>query len=242
MEWLRILSDFAETGQRRFEERLPEIQDLPRGKYLRRKRELLNEPEVAFYRSTSPPASVRAVEELGPVPGELRQLLEWSDGVGALKAAPEVVEIQIFGVQGIQQFKAMARHLVDRDELFPPVFGKLLIFGSDFARRHLAIWTGDAVTPAPVLLVDLEDREILVVSHSLDLFFQRIAFALIHGIRFRVGTRSTQLRDFIKDSEPGLTYPPKVKGQTQFSFDRVSCFPESWRSLLSENDLSFRPD
>lgn len=239
MEWLTTLSDYAETGRRRFKERLSEIRILPRGEYLRCKRDLIYETAVAFYRSTRSPASAHAIEEIGPVPLELRTLLEWSDGVGGVS---DVLEIQIYGVEAIQQFKALARNLVDRDELFPPVLKNLLIFGSDFTGRHLATWTDDAVKPAPVLLVDLEEREILLASHSLDLFFQRIAFALNNGIPFRVGTRSTQLRSYIKEYEAEPTYPPKAKGQTQFSFDRVDGFPESWRSLLCERDLSFRLD
>lgn len=239
MEWLRTLSDYAEIGRRRFDERLPEIEDLPRGMYLRQKRDLINEPAVTFYRSTSSPASAVAIKELGPIPLELRTLLEWSDGVAGSSG---VLEIQIHGVEGIQQLKAMARNLVDRDELFPPVLKKLLVFGSDCTHRLLATWTSDQVIPPPVLLVDLEGREILTLSQSLDVFFQRIAFALTHEIPFRIGTRSTLLRGFIKESEPRPTYPPKVKGQTQFYFDSVSSFPDAWQSLLCENDLSFRLD
>ena len=242
MEWLRRLGEYAEVGRRRFEERLPEIEGLPRGQFLRHKRDLLDEPAVAFYRSTSPPAKVGVIEGLGPIPAELRAFLAWSDGIVNPTATRQILELQVFGVEGIQRYKAMARDLVDRDELFPPVFRKLMIFGSDLAHRLLATWIDDAIKPVPVLLIDMELREILVVSHSLGLFFPRVAFALAHEIPFRIGTRSKQLREFITDSEPRPIYPPKVKGQTQFLFDEVSGFPNSWQSLLSEDDRSFRLD
>ena len=242
MGWLVSFGEHAEVGRRRYEQRLSEIEGLPRGEFLRHKRDLLNEPTVAFWRSTSPSAGSRAIDELGLIPDELRALLNQTDGIVNLVATRQMLELQIFGVEGIRQYKAMAADLVVRDELFPPVFRKLLIFGNDFGHRLLATWVDDTMKSVPVLLVDTEKREILVISHSFGLFFQRVAFALSHEIPFRIGARSQQLREFITRSEPGPTYPPKLKGQTQFLFDDVGGFPRAWQSLLSEGDRSFRLD
>jgi len=242
IHWLRNLSEYTELGRRRYEGRLSEIQDLPRGQYLRHKRELLDEPTVAFYRSTNPAAEPEEVEEIGYLPNELRALLSWSDGLSNLTATSPILEVQIYGVENIGKFIAMGSQLVDRDELFPPIFKKLLFFGSDYGQRHLAVWVTSEMVSSPVLLVDMEAREILVLSHSLSLFFERICFCINNEIPFRIGTRSRKLRSFIADSEPGLTYPPKVKSQTMFRFDKIEDFPSSWQAMLTEADRSFRID
>lgn len=240
IEWLKNLNEYAELGRCRYEERLSEINGLPRGQYLRHKQDLLNEPAVVFHRSTNPAAELDALEGVGPIPEELRALLSWSDGLVNSTATRPILEVQIYGVESIGKFKAMGRDLVDRDELFPPLLKKLLFIGSDFGHRHLAVWVTPEIESSPVLLVDLAERTILILSHSLRLFFQRISFSIAAEIPFKVGTRSKKLRSFVVDSEPGPTYPPKVKGQTVFLFDDVWGFPSTWQAFLSDDDRSFR--
>lgn len=242
IDWLKDLRKFAELGRCRYEERLSEIDGLPRGQFLRHKRELLDEPSVSFYRSTTSVAEPAAANGIGPLPDELEKLLAWSDGLANSTALNPILEIQIFGAEDIRKFRIMGRQLVYEDGLFPPVFTKLLAFGNDYGRRHLAVWAADYAGDSPVLLVDTEQREILIVSYSLDLFFQRVSFSIASGIPFRIESRSKQLRNFISESEPGPVYPPKAKGKTLFFFDKVEDFPSSWQSLLSDDDRSSRLD
>ena len=116
MDWLEALSDYADSGRRRFDERMSEIEDLPRGQYLKQKYELTDEPAVAIYRSTSPPASAAEIDKIGPVPGELQALLEWSDGLSDSAMFRKSLEIQLFGVKSILEYQRVAREVVDRDD------------------------------------------------------------------------------------------------------------------------------
>lgn len=241
MNWLNDLRAFAEVGRQRYESRLAAIKNLPRGQYLREKQKLVNEPEVVLYRSTHPPVFSNA-DEAGAMPDELKALLAWSNGLLNLRATAQILEVQVYGVESIRDFRAMGQDLVDRDELFPPVFKRLLIFGSDLGRRHLAVWSDVEIPQSPVLLIDPEERELLIVSHSLQLFFQRMAFAIAKNIPFRIGSRSKPLREFVAEHEAGPVYPPKVRGETVFSWDAVNEFPDAWQAMLVEKDRSFQLD
>ncbi|MEM6817414.1 MAG: hypothetical protein AAF578_01375 [Pseudomonadota bacterium] len=239
MEWLKALKDYADSGRRKFDERMSKIEGLPRGQYLKQKYKLTDDPAVAIYKSTSPAAPAPEIDRIGSIPNELKMLLEWSDGLWDSGIYRKALDIQLFGVKSIQEYQRLAREVVDRDNLFPPVFKKFLFFGSDGAHRVLAVWEDQSLELSPVLLVDMEGRNLFLVSYSLELFFSRIVFAIDHSIQFRIGTRSKKLLTHITESEPGPTYPPKVKGQTQFFFDDINGFPDSWQPLLSEKDRSF---
>ena len=238
--WLQVLSSATEAGRHRYETRVAEIRELPRIRYLREKSELLKEPGVQLYRSTRPAVRDSDLAPLGDtVPAEYVQFLKWTNG---LASAVDFLEVELYGTEGIREFGELGALLVDRDELFPPAFKKLLFFGRELGRANLAVWESGSMARSPVLLVDLELREVLVLSHSMELFFHRIAFCVEERVPFKIPPRSKKLKSFISDIEPGQTYPPKVKRETVFSFDNVKDFPPDWQGLLSEEDRAFRLD
>ena len=214
------------------------IENLPRGQYLRRKADLIQEEHVRFYRSmllpgSEVPKSLHSVN----IPDAIRQFHRISDGTNGMSRWFPIVMAPYSDLQSVLQAR---RSIVEMDNLFPPVYLRLFPVGFFGGQLEVDVWAWSLGDDGEVIAHDTVERQFFIVANCLDNFFEQVAFCIQEDLEFNIVSPSRRLREFSLTQERQDGFESGRLNRKYFSFDNLRQFPAHWQAKLGPYDRSFR--
>lgn len=238
--WRTVVLEALSRGEKILSSGVEEIKDLPRGQYLKRKAQLINNEWVRFFRSLILPGS-EIPSSLGSVkiPDDIRDFHQIADGTNGMSRWFPVIMAPYSDLPTVMMAR---RSLVEGGNLFPPVYLYLFPLGFFGGQLEIDVWNWPSGSTGEVVAHDLVERKFFVVANCLGDFFDQLAFCIQNNLEFNIVTPPRKLKEFMLDQERRLGVGSSVADRKWYSFDRLDEFPANWKTNFCPDDCSFRLD
>ncbi len=204
-------------------------ENLPRGKFLRRKSELKNDRKFLLAQCLIKGLSeeeIDKIEEGSPVifPESLRNFYVASNGF-----IWHDIDLNIQMPEGVLKSYRRENDFNKSDKLLPVTYSRFLNIGS-IAKMAIVTTIQSFKGSHPVYLVDFVDRKVFFISSDLDVFFNRIIKCASGCITVDFYQPSNELSEYTSQLESVDVYPYcEEEGLTIMDFDKIETYFSQWR-------------